>query len=416
MVPRLQNLLDYKMAITAYYGLEGGALPWAPDDKTEPIMVYPRGFHEWGSDVATAHAKHFGAKVMISLMDIWVLQLDMLGHDVHWCPWFPVDCEPLPPRIAKAAARAHKRIVFSRFGERVVNEAGMDCYYVPHGVDLGMYYPLPEAERRKVRDDFSFGNDRFVIGIVAANKGNPGRKALTEQMLAFRIFKEEHPDANPLLVMHTTPGQMGEHQGENLVNFANAIGLVVGEDVMFPPLYYMMNGFPQHHMRNLYNSFDVLSSVSKGEGFGIPILEAQACGTPVIVGDWTSMPELDFSGWKVTKDEAIGWWYPLEAWQYIPNPKAIADRYAQAYQASDMAERRRAAAEGASVYDADLVVDEYWKPVLDDIFEGIDAVDRHFDEAIEVMQAKGAGDGRAPGATESSEGGDSSGAATSTGH
>ena len=39
------------------------------------------------------------------------------------------------------------------------------------------------------------------------------------------------------------------------------------------------------------------------------------------------MSELCFSGWKVERSEATPWWYPLEAWQWIPNPHAIADRY-----------------------------------------------------------------------------------------
>ena len=40
----------------------------------------------------------------------------------------------------------------------------------------------------------------------------------------------------------------------------------------------------------MYNGGRVPGS-GDGEGFGIPIIEAQACSTPVIVTDFSSMPE-----------------------------------------------------------------------------------------------------------------------------
>ena len=42
----------------------------------------------------------------------------------------------------------------------------------------------------------------------------------------------------------------------------------------------------------LYNGADVFVYPSTYEGFGLPILEAMACGTPVITSDVSSMPEV----------------------------------------------------------------------------------------------------------------------------
>jgi len=120
-------------------------------------------------------------------------------------------------------------------------------------------------------------------------------------------------------------------------------------------------------MAAMYNAFDVKTLVSMGEGFGIPILEAQACGCPVVVGDWTSMGELCFSGWKVSKADAEPFWTPLAAYQYYPRSGAILDAYEAAYQMKGNQEYRTRAREGALAYDADRVTEKYWKPVLDDI-------------------------------------------------
>jgi glycosyltransferase involved in cell wall biosynthesis len=101
-----------------------------------------------------------------------------------------------------------------------------------------------------------------------------------------------------------------------------------------------------------------------GEGFGIPILEAQACGTPVIVGDWTAMSELCFSGWKVAKSDAIPVWNALHTFQYLPKSEAIAEKLEAAYKMRGNQDYRKRARDGAMKYDADKVTEKYWLPTL----------------------------------------------------
>uniref|UniRef100_A0A7C4GHF3 Glycosyltransferase family 1 protein n=1 Tax=candidate division WOR-3 bacterium TaxID=2052148 RepID=A0A7C4GHF3_UNCW3 len=49
---------------------------------------------------------------------------------------------------------------------------------------------------------------------------------------------------------------------------------------------------PQEMLPGLYNLALVLTLASAYEGFGMPILEAMACGTPTIVSDVSSLPEI----------------------------------------------------------------------------------------------------------------------------
>jgi glycosyltransferase involved in cell wall biosynthesis len=46
----------------------------------------------------------------------------------------------------------------------------------------------------------------------------------------------------------------------------------------------------------LYNGADIFVLPSFGEGFGFPVLEAMACGTPVLCSDTTSLPEVAGNG------------------------------------------------------------------------------------------------------------------------
>jgi len=177
------------------------------------------------------------------------------------------------------------------------------------------------------------------------------------------------------MYLHTADGTRGDNL-ENLAEFCRAVGLTFGysgyneegKDVIFANQFgYGTMGYEPGMMAKLYSSFDVLTSVTRGEGFGIPIIEAQACGTPVIIGDWTSMPELCFSGWKVDREEAEPLLTPLAAWHYQPRAEAIAERMEAAYQMKGNQDYRKRAKAGAQLYEADKVFENYWKPALERI-------------------------------------------------
>lgn len=357
--PRIKQL-GHDICITAFYGLEGAILNW------DGITVYPKGREAWGNDVGAAHTRHYGGNVLITLVDAWVMEPDMLQlNGVRWIPWFPVDHEPLPPAVARKIQRAYRRIVFSRFAERMVHDADMDCYYVPHGVDTAVFTPI---DRIEAREKMGFPKDAFIVGTVAANKGTPSRKALPEQIEAFAQFKRKHTDA--IFVMHTTKSENGEGQGLNLPELCAYHGLQVEKDVFFPDQYQLLLGYTDTYMNALYNIMDVFMLPSMGEGFGIPIVEAQAAGTPVIVGDWTSMGELCFSGWKIPRDCAAPIWTPLGAYQFKPLVSGIVEALEQAYRGSTIV-ARETAVKGARKHDADRVMRKYWKPVLDEIQEAV---------------------------------------------
>lgn len=367
-VPRLQKI-GHEVAVTAFYGLEGGSLNW------NGIPIYPKGFHPYGNDVMSAHAAHFHANIMITLIDAWVYDVEMIPDGFRWAPWFPVDHEPMPNVVYKKVSRAWARIVYSRFAEQQVNNSGLDCYYVPHGVDTNIFRPGDMAE---ARDKLGFPNDKFIVGIVAANKGNPSRKAFAEQLLAFAEFKEKHPDS--MMYLHTVAGE--ENAGVNLPEYLDFIGLTYGfhgrsdpksVDVLFNDQYQAVVGLNDVYMATVYNALDVFQLVTMGEGFGIPLVEAQACGCPVITSDWTATSELCFSGWKVDKKDSTPLYTPIASWQYIPSVGAIVDRLEAAYRMKGNEDYRKAARKGSLAFDADKVVEKYWRPTLDAMADEIAA-------------------------------------------
>ena len=145
----------------------------------------------------------------------------------------------------------------------------------------------------------------------------------------------------------------------------------------FPNRYKLwIGGYDPGYMALMYNNADVFLSPSKGEGFGIPIIEAQACGTPVIVTDFTSMPELVRWGYAVEPQNPQFTY--MDSFQAVPSVPAIAAAIMQLWQerrgmtADELDEKRRytsAAIHGE--YSWDTLVAEQWQPflrrVLDDI-------------------------------------------------
>ena len=151
----------HEMTITAFYGLEGGILHW------NGIPVYPRANHPYGQDIMFANAAHAKSDLIVALLDAWVLEPKNKIKDIPLAMWYPVDSEPIPAAVAYKIEQADFRIAFSRFGEQQTNMAGMDCYYVPHGVDTKTYKPVPQAE---AREKLQIDDDVFLVGMVAANK------------------------------------------------------------------------------------------------------------------------------------------------------------------------------------------------------------------------------------------------------
>jgi glycosyltransferase involved in cell wall biosynthesis len=349
---RLRSILGHDTQISAFYGLNGGILNW------EGSHVYPGGYHPYGMDVASAHASHYGAKILITLLDSWVCEPSALQTPtVNWIPYFPVDSFPLPPCIRDRVRMAYKRIVFSKFGEQMVHDAGLDCYYVPHCVDTDVF---KKTSRKEAREKLGIKDDKFIVGMVAANKGTPSRKAFTQQIEAYANFAKGKD--NVLLYLHTAKAEHGENAGVNLVEFIKYLG--IQEKVAFCDQYTNVVGYPDEYMVNVYNAMDVLLSVTMGEGFGIPIIEAQACGTPVIVGEWTAMTELCYNGSLISEIDADKWWNPLATYQMVPRIGAIQNALQRAY----VGNYDHTDIQGVRLnYGADDVIKRYWKPTLENV-------------------------------------------------
>jgi hypothetical protein len=183
----------------------------------------------------------------------------------------------------------------SKFGQKELESKGIESIYIPHSVDTKVFNRREKIAGQSIEDYMGFGNDRFVVGMNAANKsgGIIHRKAFGENLMAFSIFVKKHSDA--MLYIHTDP--VSPH-GWNLMGLGEILGIPKDNMTFVDPVSYRF-GISQEDLAGIYSSWDVMLATSYGEGFGIPTVEAQACGVPVIVSDFAASAELVGDGWTV---------------------------------------------------------------------------------------------------------------------
>ena len=93
-------------------------------------------------------------------------------------------------------------------------------------------------------------------------------------------------------------------------------------------------GLDETEMQALYNSFDILLQCSLGEGFALPMIEAQSCGVPVIATFGTGHASLIEKG-GIVITEVIPIMFPSPcADLYLPDEHVIADRLYEFYNSS----------------------------------------------------------------------------------
>lgn len=339
----------HKVAQSCSYGFAGRAIT------LNDITMLPHGRDGIGNDVIREHARYWDADYVISLIDVFRFDKRKWGYNFKWIAWATVDSAPLWRDIKEALSNAHTVVAYSKYGQHVLEDAGTPAHYIPLCYDPDAYYPVPMAE---ARERLGFEQDRFIVTMVQANRSLDDRKNFGGQLRAFRDFQISYPDA--LLHLHTCTST--ERGGMPLYYLLQELDMVEGEHYTRVNQYTEMHvGAPDDQMRDTYAASNVLLQCTAAEAFGVPMLEANACGRPVIHTDHGANKEVTH-GFPVSY---IPRWHAPGAWYCFPDHDAMVEALGKAHQMQKrLIKDEQVFIEHAKPYRKQFVFQEYWKPFL----------------------------------------------------
>ena len=166
------------------------------------------------------------------------------------------------------------------------------------GVDEDIYKPLTKDEidseffdmlNEKVSEQFAF----LFVGLWGKGDYGEDRKDVFRLV---KIFYESFANKKkqPALILKTSGAGFSLLDKEDCLKKLNQIKSNFPSDWVLPNIYLLHGSLSDEEMNDLYNHPKVkcMVSLTHGEGFGRPLLEATMVGLPVIASSWSG--QLDF--------------------------------------------------------------------------------------------------------------------------
>lgn len=331
----------------------------------------------------------------VVLYDVWVFTTRTSdpfdGMAARTAAWVPVDHYPTPPTLLPWLSKGYTAIAMSRYGHGQLLRAseslredggtGFPVRLAPHAVDRSVMRPMDVAPGfgMPFRKVIGVPDDAFLVGIVAANIGTSiyDRKGFGDMVSALKVFMDGHPGTH-VYVHSAARGQ----EGIDLPMLFGVKG-IPADRIHWADQYLLGKRLIRDEdMAAIYSSFDLLLGTSRGEGFGLPHIEAQACGVPVILSNWTASAEL-VNGGQPFDPSRMGWQRHPSGWlvdvdpDYDPHQgadfgkpriggiiRALGEAHEALSDTETRAAMRDAALANAAMWDADAVFAEHWEPIV----------------------------------------------------
>jgi glycosyltransferase involved in cell wall biosynthesis len=198
--------------------------------------------------------------------------------DVPICLYAPVEGAPIGQHLADAFLNSTVPVTYTDWSAaRLQVEYGLSAPAVYHGVDLRVFKPLAPEWRAKVRSANGW-DGRYVVAYVARNNGRKGHDRLLKALWYLR----QNGIDDVLLYLHCQPFDRHWAGGWDLAELAHRYG--VSDAVQFAHAARTpTQGESVGSLAQKLAAADLYVHPAAVEGFGLPILEAMACGLPIAV-------------------------------------------------------------------------------------------------------------------------------------
>jgi len=254
-------------------------------------VTFPRLCRRWGADLA--HVPYWGSPLRPSLPTVVTVH-DLIPLLLPAYRGGPL--VRLYTRLVAAAARRAAVVLTDSLASRRDIEThlglpsqGVQCIYL---APAGRFDPQPLPEDEAIRGRYGLP-ERYVLYLA----GHDMRKNVARLVEAFATVVEADDDVTLVI-----GGRLPERDDRLFFDprpLVSALGLE--EKVRFT------GWVDEAHKPALYRGAACAVFPSRYEGFGLPVLEALACGTPLVTSDRSSLPELvGDAGFALDPDDVPG--------------------------------------------------------------------------------------------------------------
>lgn len=164
------------------------------------------------------------------------------------------------------------------------------------GVDLAKYFPTTSTfNLDQIEEDFAYLSvGHWMEGVIGEDRKNIGRLV----QCFFETFKNKKK--TPALILKVSGAGASYVDKGRMLDKINQVKSTIQDVKTLPNIYLLHGELTDREMNELYNHKKVKAMVSltKGEGFGRPLLEFSLTKKPIIASDWSG--HIDFLDSKFT--------------------------------------------------------------------------------------------------------------------
>ena len=270
----------------------------------------------------------FKPDLVWTLGDMWMVDhvaTCPLRKTFKWIGYFPIDGHPVPTKWGKTVEDMDIAVAYGKYGMEVIKHRAQkaNLTYVYHGVDTEKYCPIPVTSSSEARKNIIGTDDgKILIGIIARNQP---RKAFDKLFEAYYyLLSGSYSECDDCGKVSTWEYNLLNHKATPVKECAHCHGVNIKDGearddirlyihgavvdcgwdlldlqkdydisgkVLVNPALKIGMGLSEHTLNGIYNAIDIFTLPTRGEGFGLPILEAMSAGRPVVVTDYSAHPE-----------------------------------------------------------------------------------------------------------------------------
>ena len=201
----------------------------------------------------------------------------------------PIHYYPLDQPNKRALKFFDELVGLSDFGYKLLkdNFPNKLVYKIPLCVDTNLCNL--DYEKSYYKKILGFSENNFICTMIANNEESTDRKAFFQNLSAFSKLQKKYNNCR-LYIHSRVTKQIDLLKILKMRKVKRTVYKYCDQEKYTNHLYSRNDIF------NILKGSDVLLTASKSEGFGIPIIEAQSCGCPVVTTKFSAMPELTVNG------------------------------------------------------------------------------------------------------------------------